>query len=62
MNNFALFYVTHIAMTLAMVALLIIHPYPGRAANTPDNRSNTWAYLLGGVMVYVLGNLAQAFR
>ena len=61
-NNFAIFYVTHMIMAVSVVVLLIIHPYPGPPVDRPKGRSNTWVYMAGGLLIYLVGTCLQAFR
>lgn len=59
-NDFSVFYLTHVAMTISLVVLLICHPVPGRMNN--DHHSTTWAYMLAGLIAYLSGNCIQYFR
>ena len=59
-NDFAVFYITHLTLTISAIVLLVFHPIPG-LVNTM-HKSTTWQYMAAGVMVYFSGNLIQYFR
>ena len=62
-NDFTVFYISHIALTASVVTLLIIHPYPCMSVlNTPRHKGNTWAYLVAGLIIYLLGIWVETFR
>ena len=59
-NDFTVFYLSHMFMTVAVVVLLITHPVPG--LTNAHHQSTTWAYMAAGLVAYLAGNILQTFR
>lgn len=60
---YEVFYVTHVIMGLALLILLIIHPWPGSLASGQlQQRGTTWIYLLVGTFVCLLERLARLYK
>lgn len=60
---YEVFYVTHIVMGLALLILLLIHPWPGSLSSyQPNQRGTTWIYLLAGTFVCLLERLARLLK
>ena len=60
---YEVFYVTHAVMGLALLILLLIHPWPDSlSSHQPKQKGTTWIYLLAGTFVCLLERLARLLK